>query len=76
MPATVKCWDCVSRPNSRKWRRTDSQPPRAVMPMPLWSYPAEPPEANASPSQKPYSAEIALATSENFAVPLSAATTR
>ncbi len=26
--------------------------PRAVMPIFLWSYPAEPPEAKASPSQK------------------------
>jgi hypothetical protein len=36
----------------------------------------EPPEANASPSQKPYSAEMPLAMSEKVAVPLSAATTR
>ena len=53
----------------------DSQAPRAVMAIFLWSYPAEPPEAKASPSQKPYSAETALAMSENVAVPLSAATT-
>ena len=46
------------------------------MPIALWSYPALPPEANASPSQKPYSAEISLAMSLNVAVPLSAATTR
>ena len=26
-----------SLPSSRKWRLTDSQAPRAVMPMPLWS---------------------------------------
>ena len=38
--------------------------------------PADPPEANASPSQKPYSADSSLAMSENVAVPLSAATTR
>ena len=38
--------------------------------------PLEPPDANASPSQKPYSIAIALAVSESAAVPLSAATTR
>jgi hypothetical protein len=36
----------------------------------------EPPEAKASPSQKPRSIAIALATSEKVAVPLSAATTK
>ena len=34
------------------------------------------PDANASPSQNPRRSAIALATSENRAVPLSAATTR
>ena len=66
----------MSVPTSRKWRFTHSQAPRAVMPIFLWSYPAEPPDANASPNQKPYSSEIALAMSENVAVPLSAATTK
>jgi hypothetical protein len=37
MPTTVKSSLCVSRPISRKWRLTDSQAPRAVMPMALWS---------------------------------------
>jgi hypothetical protein len=46
------------------------------MPIFLWSYPAEPPDANASPSQKSLLTEISLARSENVAVPLSAATTR
>ncbi len=46
------------------------------MPIFLWSYPLDPPEANASPSQNPWSREIALAMSEKVAVPLSAATTR
>ncbi len=76
MPATVKSCVWVSTPSSRKCRLTDSHAPRAVMPIALWSYPTEPPEANASPSQKPYSAEIEFARSENVAVPLSAATTR
>ena len=40
------------------------------------TYPADPPEANASPSQKPYSLARPLAVSEKVAVPLSAATTR
>ena len=65
-----------SMPISRKCRFTDSHAPRAVMPIALWSYPAEPPDANASPSQKPLSTEIWLAMSEKVAVPLSAATTR
>src|ERR1700693_4134512 len=55
MPATVKSAVWVSTPISRKWRFTDSHAPRAVMPITLWSYPADPPEANASPSQKTYS---------------------
>ncbi len=76
MPAAVKAVFWMSMPISRKCRLTHSHAPRAVMPMALWSYPAEPPEANASPSQYWYSAEIALAISENVAVPLSAATTR
>ena len=46
------------------------------MPMALWSYPAEPPDAKASSSQYSYSCALALAMSENVAVPLSAATTR
>lgn len=36
-PTTVKSSVCVSVPSSRKCRFTDSQAPRAVMPMPLWS---------------------------------------
>ena len=72
----VKSVFCVSMPISRKCRFTHSHAPRAVMPIFLWSYPAEPPEANASPSQKSYSAAMALAMSEKVAVPLSAATTR
>ena len=38
MPMAVKvssCW--MFLPSRRKWRLTDSQAPRAVMPMPLWS---------------------------------------
>ncbi len=76
IPATVKGSDWMSFPISRKCRLTHSQPPRAVIPSSLWSYPCEPPEAKASPSQKPYSAATALAVSERCAVPLSAATTR
>ena len=53
MPTTVKSSLWVSTPISRKWRLTDSHAPLAVMPMALWSYPAEPPDANASSSQKP-----------------------
>ena len=75
-PTTVKSWVWVSTPISRKCRLTDSHAPRAVMPMALWSYPAEPPDAKASSSQYPYSCALALAMSENVAVPLSAATTR
>ena len=37
--------------SSRKWRVTGSHAPAAVMPMLLWSYPDEPPDAKASPSQ-------------------------
>ena len=51
IPTQVNGWRSTSTPISRKWRRTDSQAPRAVMPSALWSYPALPPEANASPSQ-------------------------
>ncbi len=76
MPTTVKSCVCVSTPSSRKCRLTHSHAPLAVIPIFLWSYPAEPPEAKASPSQKPYSAASALAVSEKVAVPLSAATTR
>ncbi len=76
MPTAVISAVSTSTSSSRKWRLTDSHAPRAVMPMPLWSYPAEPPEAKASPSQNPYSAAIPLARSEKVAVPLSAATTR
>ena len=75
-PTTVKSSVWVSRPSSRKCRFTDSQAPFAVMPIFLWSYPAEPPDANASPSQNRFRTEISLAMSENVAVPLSAATTR
>ena len=36
IPTTVKSvWRSV--PSSRKWRLTDSQAPRAVMPIALWS---------------------------------------
>lgn len=52
-PTAVKSCVWVSWPISRKCIFTDSHAPRAVMPMPLWSYPSEPPDANASPSQKP-----------------------
>ena len=75
-PATVKGSFWMSTPRLRKWCFTHSQAPRAVMPIFLWSYPALPPDANASPSQKPYWAETRLAVSERCAVPLSAATTR
>ncbi len=76
-PMTVKGSFWMSLPISRKWRWTLTQPPRAVMPIFLWSYPAEPPEAKASPSQKSYSVwATELARSEKVAVPLSAATTR
>ncbi len=37
MPTAVKSSVCVSTPISRKCRLTDSQAPRAVMPMALWS---------------------------------------
>jgi hypothetical protein len=37
MPATVNSVLWVSMPISRKCRLTDSQAPRAVMPMALWS---------------------------------------
>src|SRR4249920_2348568 len=76
MPTTVNGSFITSVPISRKCRLIDSQAPRAVIPSSLWSYPVDPPEANASPSQYPYSAEMAFAVSENVAVPLSAATTR
>ncbi|SKU19650.1 Uncharacterised protein [Mycobacteroides abscessus subsp. abscessus] len=52
-PTTVKSCVWVSIPISRKCRLTLSQAPRAVMPIALWSYPTEPPDANASPSQNP-----------------------
>ncbi len=76
MPTAVNGSVMTSRPSSRKCRETLSQAPRAVIPSALWSYPSEPPEAYASPSQKPYSALTALAVSDRWAVPLSAATTR
>ena len=37
IPTQVKSSLWQSRPSARKWRLTDSQPPFAVMPMPLWS---------------------------------------
>ena len=37
MPTHVKSSVWQSRPISKKCRLTDSQAPRAVMPMPLWS---------------------------------------
>ena len=37
MPMQVKVCFLGSRPISAKWRSTDSQAPRAVMPMALWS---------------------------------------
>jgi hypothetical protein len=39
------------------------------MPIFLWSNPAEPPEAKASPSQKSRAMAMSLAMSENVAVP-------
>ena len=36
-PVTVKGVVWMSWPSSRKWRFTDSQAPRAVMPIFLWS---------------------------------------
>ena len=36
-PTTVKSLLCVSVPSSRKWRLTDSQALRAVIPIALWS---------------------------------------
>ncbi len=53
MPTQVNGSRNTSTPSSRKCRFTDSQAPRAVMPSALWSYPELPPDANASPSQKP-----------------------
>jgi hypothetical protein len=76
IPAIVKGWLWMSRPRLAKWCFTHSQHPRAVIPTFLWSYPWLPPEANASPSQKPYWAETLFAVSDRCAVPLSAATTR
>ncbi len=76
MATTVMSSRSGSTPTRQKCRRTDSQAPRAVIANALWSYPARPPEANASPNQNPCSALIAFAWSENVAVPLSAATTR
>jgi len=52
------------------------QAPRAVVPGALWSYPALPPLANASPRQNPYRSLTPFAMSEKVAVPLSAATMR
>ena len=37
MPITLISSFCTSMPRSRKWRCTLTQPPLAVMPMPLWS---------------------------------------
>ena len=51
MPTTVIGSAWVSIPISRKCHFTDSQAPLAVIPSALWSYPADPPEAKASPSQ-------------------------
>ncbi len=76
IPTAVNSSTAGSIPSSRKCRLTDSHAPRAVIPSFLWSYPTDPPEANASSSQNPYSAATAFAVSENVAVPLSAATTR
>jgi hypothetical protein len=53
IPATVKSVVSVSMPSVAKWNFTDSQAPRAVIPICLWSYPSDPPEAKASPSQYP-----------------------
>ena len=36
-PATVTGSDWMSVPISRKWRRTETQAPLAVMPIALWS---------------------------------------
>ncbi len=57
IPTAVNSVVWMSVPSSRKWRLTDSQAPRAVIPIALWSYPREPPDANASPSQNRYSAD-------------------
>ena len=51
MPTTVNGSFITSVPISRKCRLIDSQAPRAVIPSSLCSYPVDPPEANASPSQ-------------------------
>ena len=37
MPTAVTSVVSTSTPSSRKWRFTDSQAPRAVMPIALWS---------------------------------------
>ena len=37
MPTAVKSVVWMSTPSSRKWRLTDSQAPRAVIPICLWS---------------------------------------
>ena len=37
MPTTVKSVVSMSVPSSRKWRLTDSQAPRAVIAICLWS---------------------------------------
>ena len=37
MPTTVTSSASASTPRLRKWQRTDSHAPRAVMPIPLWS---------------------------------------
>ena len=76
IPAMVKGCFWTSRPRLAKWCLTHSQAPRAVIPTFLWSYPWLPPDAKASPSQKPYWLETLLAVSDRWAVPLSAATTR
>ena len=76
IPTTVTGSDWTSISSSAKWWRTATHAPRAVMPRRLWSYPLDPPDAKASPSQKPRSVLTRLARSENDAVPRSAATTR
>ncbi len=51
MPTTVRRAVSASMSMARKCAATESHAPRDVMPISLWSNPAEPPEAKASPSQ-------------------------
>ena len=51
MPTTLSGAVSASTPIARKCARTEIHAPRDVIPISLWSYPDEPPDANASPSQ-------------------------